>query len=225
MYIERSQLATLDNTFAAIVSPHLHTISIKDSGLQYIDREAFTGKEATLQRLALTQGRLKSFVWLQTYERAWTSLWYLDLRENRITHLPPGLRLSLPNLEVFYLAGNPLKYLSPLSLEPWFSLTEFMLAAYYSNSALVQNRIFYTEEMQALKNLLTQSSPPVFDSLPAFFLESVKETLHYDCMISRNDPGASLASFGSLADCDYLIPFPHVYNYWPGKTWNLTTNY
>lgn len=89
-----------------------------------------------------------------------------------------------------------------------------MLAVYSQAS----KRVYYTEEMQSVKNMLTMK-PPAFDLYPAFFLESITDHLGYDCMLSKNEPSLSLESYGNLEYCDYFTPssLAHVYTYWPGK--------
>lgn len=88
-----------------------------------------------------------------------------------------------------------------------------MLAEYSQTS----KRIYYTEEMKNLKDILNQN-PPAFELYPAFFLESMKDHLGYDCMNSKNHPEMSLDPFGSLKTCDELIHlYTRVYTYWPGK--------
>lgn len=217
IYIEQSTLETLDGTFASLTSPKLHIISIKESKLAHIDREAFSGKENTLQQLTITENEINNFVWLSANGKRWIKLWYLNLQNNKLTYIPDQLRFNLPNLQVFYLANNNIKYLSPNSLDQWFGITEFMLAVYSQKN----KRVYYTEEMQTMKNTLIKT-PPAFDLYPAFFLESIMDNLGYDCMLSKNS--LSLASFGNLGSCDYSSPpnnLAHVYTYRPGTRMKL----
>jgi len=124
VHVESSPLTVLDIFFGSLTLSRLHTLVIKSSNLSFINREALEGKE-NLRKLILAKNELKNFIWLTGLKKPLTSLWHLDLSGNKLTYIPPDLKVHIPSVRVLLLSDNQLNYYSLDTLEPWFNIDEF----------------------------------------------------------------------------------------------------
>nr|XP_056717769.1 toll-like receptor 7 [Euleptes europaea] len=133
----------------------LENLDISDNSLSYIPEKVFDGLPSQLQKLNLSNNKLKTFSWQKL--QVLKNLKILDLSNNQLTSVPPELSNCSGTLQRLILRHNRIKKLTDNFLRGAFQLRHLDLS--FNRIRIIRDSSFPQNVVNNLNQLLLNGNP------------------------------------------------------------------